>query len=338
MGLVLALLALLCFVGAAADDETNAESEAQKTAELRSAALEKMRHIRQASGGWRGAQPAQQLQPAVDATHLASVAAEGYAEWLVQAAGGTVVVFFHAPFCKHCPPQLAQFAQASAVLAQRGYPEMLAALDTSLGGSAGVAPRLFAKPCVRCPACTGYPCIVTIDIDTEGHSSGSLWGARQVTTELLVSVTLQHLQQRGIQPTVPRNHREESPAETVLSSVSTSTQLHAAAREGNATKLAELLAAGADPNAGVATEHDGGAGGWTALHEVAARGRCIECALVLAASGARVSSLAVRDRRGLTAADVARKAVRDSWDRVVAAEAERDRHTEKPKSGPEREL
>ena len=334
-GLVLALLALLCLVPAAADDETNADSDAQRTAELRRSAQEKIRQIKQATSAGRRApaQPnAQQLQRPVDTTHLASVAAEGYAEWLVDNSGGTVVVFFHAPFCKHCPPQLGQFAQASAVLAQRGYPGVLAALDTSLGGSAGAAPRLFAKPCVACPACTGYPCIVTIDIDAEGHSSGSLWGARPVTAELLATATARHLQQRGVQPSVPRNG-EGSPA--AAERVGASAQLHAAARAGNATRLAELLAAGADPNAGVATEHAEGGGGWTALHEVAARGHCVECAVLLAASGARVSSLAVRDSRGLAAADVARKAVRGSWDRVVAAEAESERQSVPV---PEREL
>jgi hypothetical protein len=374
--MMIVTLVLLCSLPAPThcDDEPPLEDSARESADshdanrlakLRRVAQEKTRQIK-ANGvgahtaGVHAAQiaalrsRAPQLQRAMDptppASYLASVSVENYGEWLVEAAGGTVVVFFHASFCKQCPTKLSQFAEAAAVLEQRGYPHgMLAALDTSLGGSAGAAPRLFANPCVSCPACTGYPCILTIDIDDEGHSSGTLWGPRPVTAEMLVSITVQHLQQRGIQPNAAgaREGDRTTEGERVAPDVQLQVQLQDAAREGNATMLAALLAAGADPNAGVPKEEvtsnderDGGVGDWTALHEVAARGRCVECAVLLAARGANISSLPVRDRRGLSAADVARKAVRSSWDRVLAAEAEAARsvQSEPPAAVHDREL
>ncbi len=333
----LAFVVLLCSPPATTADDEPLEGryDAHRLAELRRTAREKTRQIKghqadrsAAAFGLHGGLGAgeQQLQRATDGTppapRLASVSADSYAEWLMEAAGGTVVVFFHAPFCKQCPAQLAQFAEAAAVLEQRGYPRgMLAALDTSVGGSAGAAPRLFASPCVSCPSCTGYPCILTIDVDDEGHSSGTLWGPRPVTSETLVSITVQHLQQRGIQPKAVDALQDDRPTEGKLAGLQLQVQLQDAARTGNATKLAELLAAGADPNGAVAKEFSSDGKHWTALHEVAARGRCVECAVLLAASGANVSSLAVRDHRGFSAADVARKAVRSNWDRVLAAEA-----------------
>lgn len=344
------LILLLCSAPATADDETDmpgAHSDAER-AELRRVALEKTRQIRLgmpagghqfATSGLRAhnagrAQLQRAANPTPPASHLAAISADSYADWLIQAAGGTVVVFFHASFCKQCPALLAQFAEAAATLAQRGYPEgIMAALDTSLGGSAAAGPRLFAAPCVSCPSCQGYPCIITIDVDDEGHSSGKLWGPRPITADTLVSMTVDHLENRGIMPGQVDDHKDGpsiAPKPASDAGLQLQVDMQAAAREGNIAKMTALLAAGADPNGvGGSTQDpsrdkcgDGDVSGWTALHEVAARGHCIECAVLLAANGANVSSLPVRDHRGFSAEDVARKAVRGDWDRVLVAEAE----------------
>ena len=380
------LLLLLLLPSLLADDEVDADAE--RTDALRRSALEKLERMRRDKPGLapkslakhassarskaklaadsrlRAQHVARAADAAPAAQSLAAVSIDSYPDWLAtERAGTTVVVFFTASFCKECQPQLAQFAAAAATLASRGYsPEVLAlaSLDTSLGGSTGAAPRLFASPCVSCPPCSGYPCIMTIDIDDEGRSSGALWGKNKpFRADLLVTSTVEHLRRKGIEP--PQTPAAPAGASALPSSqpqlpsgasdgagVRPSPQpppppqqqqhqqtapellaagLAAAAKAGSAEKIAALLKAGADPNGGgggpvdTATDMEGaaasGGGRWSPLHEVAARGVCVECAVLLAAGGART---ALRDVRGLAVADVARKAVKGQWQRVLEAE------------------